>query len=357
MIKILSLFSGIGSFEKAFKRLDIPFELVNYCEIDKYASKSYSLIHDIPESKNLWDVTKVDETKLSDFDLMTWGFPCTSISLLGKMDGFLDENGCKTQSGLYFDGMRILKEKKPKISIIENVKLLAKPRFEKEFKIILNDLENLGYNSYWKILNSKDYGIPQKRERVFIVSILKRYDDGFIFPEEMKLTRTFKDMLENEVDEKYYLKDKRLQWFKENLEYQLRKSNSSLSPELAITLTSRQNASWTGNHVEVLYRETNRHGFIRDGYNVYGVNGLCPTLKSSSSQRHENIRIDENKYRFLTPKECFRFMGFDDEDFDKVNGKISDSQLYKQTGNSIVVNVVEQIIKKLNLLGERIHGW
>jgi len=117
-LKVLSLFSGIGAFEKALKRIGISYELVNYCEIDKYAAKAYSLIHNESEDKNLGDITKVDETTLPDFDLMTWGFPCTDISVAGKQKGFIDENGNQTRSGLYYEGLRILQEKKPKYSIM-----------------------------------------------------------------------------------------------------------------------------------------------------------------------------------------------------------------------------------------------
>ena len=142
------------------------WQLVNFCEFDKYASNSYCAIHNVSEDLNLGDITKVDEKELADFDLMTWGFPCQDISVAGNQTGFKDENGNITRSGLYKEGLRILKEKKPKISIIENVKNLTSKKFKKEFETVLNDLNECGYNTYWKILNAKDYGIPQNRERV-----------------------------------------------------------------------------------------------------------------------------------------------------------------------------------------------
>lgn len=125
-MRVLSLFSGIGAFEKALTNLSIPFELINYCEIDKYASKGYSLIHGISESKNLGDVTKINEIALPDFDLMTWGFPCTDISVAGKQTGIIKGS----RSGLYYEGFRILNAKKPKYSIIENVKNLTSKKFK-----------------------------------------------------------------------------------------------------------------------------------------------------------------------------------------------------------------------------------
>lgn len=346
-MKLLSLFSGIGAFESALKRLNIPFELVNFCEIDKYAAKSYSLIHGEDLSKNLGDITKIVPENLPDFDLLTYGFPCQDISKAGKMQGF-EKDGVKTRSGLVYDVLKIIEEKKPKVCIAENVKNILSKNFKDGFQDILNKLNQIGYNNYFEVLNSCDFGVPQKRERVFIISIRKDVDDGsFTFPKPQSLTVKFKDLLETDVDERYYLKGRRLDWLMENLEFQLKKKYVEISPEVAITLTARQNASWNGNHVQVLHRETNSQGFIRDGYSIYGTEGICPTLKSSASQRHEKFRLADGRYRFLTPKECFRFMGFSDDDFEKVNGKVSDSQLYKQTGNSIVVNVLVELFKNL----------
>lgn len=167
MIKYLSLFSGIGAFEKALQRLQIPFELIGYCEIDKYASKAYSLIHSVPESMNFGDITKIDASKLpKDIDLITYGFPCQDISLAGKQKGFEDENGNKTRSGLFFDALRIIEGCQPKIAIAENVKNLTSKKFSEQFSIVLNSLEGAGYNNYWKVLNAKDYEVPQNRESI-----------------------------------------------------------------------------------------------------------------------------------------------------------------------------------------------
>lgn len=209
MIKYLSLFSGIGAFEKALKNLGIPYELVAYCEIDKYASKAYSLIHGVPESMNLWDITDVDETKLpQDIDLVTYGFPCQDISRAGNQKGLFDDDGTKTRSGLFFDALRIIEHTKPKIAIAENVKNLTSPRFHEQFDIVLKSLSGAGYNNYWKILDAKNYEIPQHRERVIIVSIRKDIDSGiFEFPQPVELTSCLKDMLEKEVEPKYYVQN------------------------------------------------------------------------------------------------------------------------------------------------------
>ena len=206
-MKVLSLFSGIGAFEKALDVLKIPYELAGYCEIDKYASKSYSAIHDVPETMNLGDITKIDEKALpKDIDLITYGFPCQDISLAGKQKGLFNEDGSQTRSGLFFEALRIIEETQPKVAIAENVKNLTGKKFNAQFQIVLASLEAAGYNNYWQVLNAKDYGIPQNRERVFIVSIRKDIDTGnFKFPEVFPLELRLKDMLEDEVDEKFYL--------------------------------------------------------------------------------------------------------------------------------------------------------
>ena len=122
------------------------WKLINFCEFDKYAIKSYCAIHGVNESLNLGDITKVDETKLEDFNMMTWGFPCTDISVAGKQKGFVDKDGSKTRSGMYYEGIRILRYKQPALSFIENVKNLTGKKFKAEFEMILKDLNEAGYN-------------------------------------------------------------------------------------------------------------------------------------------------------------------------------------------------------------------
>lgn len=212
MIKYLSLFSGIGAFEKALDRLQIPFELVGYCEIDKYAAKAYSLLHNVPESMNFGDITKLNEKELpGDIDLITYGFPCQDISLAGHQKGLLNEDGTKTRSGLFFDALRIIEHTQPKVAIAENVKNLTSTKFKEQFNIVLKSLEDAGYNNYWKVLNAKDYEIPQNRERVLIVSIRKDIDTGvFEFPKPIQLEMQMRDLLETDVPEKFFLSDEKI---------------------------------------------------------------------------------------------------------------------------------------------------
>ena len=205
-MKVLSLFSGIGAFEKALDRLNIDYELVAFSEIDKYATKSYCAIHGVDESMNLGDITKVDENSLpKNIDLITYGFPCQDISLAGKQKGLFNNDGTQTRSGLFFEALRIIEATKPKIAIAENVKNLTGKKFKEQFELVLKSLEEAGYSNYWKVLNAKDYGIPQNRERVFIISIRKDIDKGYEFPKPFPLQLRLKDMLDDEVDEKFYL--------------------------------------------------------------------------------------------------------------------------------------------------------
>ena len=207
MLRCISLFSGVGAYEKALTNLGIPFEIVAYSEIDKYASMSYSLIHGVPEELNLGDIARIDETKLpKDVDLITYSSPCTDFSRAGYRKGLIDKDGNKTQSGLFFDAVRIIKYCQPKYAISENVKDLVGKKFKGEFEIMLKTLDDAGYNNYWKVLNAKNYDIPQNRERVFVVSIRKDIDKGrFTFPGIKPLTKSLYDLLEDEkdVDERF----------------------------------------------------------------------------------------------------------------------------------------------------------
>jgi DNA (cytosine-5)-methyltransferase 1 len=208
-LKYLSLFSGIGAFEKALQRLEIPYDLVGYSEIDRFASKAYSILHHVPESMNLGDITKINEKELpDDIDLITYGFPCQDISVAGHQQGLFNDDGTQTRSGLFFDALRVITHTQPKIAIAENVKNLTSDRFKEQFKIVLDSLEDAGYVNHWTVLDAKDFGVPQSRNRVFIVSIRKDIDTGiFEFPEPIELGKKVKDILEEQkVDEKYYVK-------------------------------------------------------------------------------------------------------------------------------------------------------
>lgn len=355
-MKLLSLFSGIGAFEKALDRLGVEYDLVNYCEIDRYASKAYSLIHNVPESLNLGDITKVDADSLpKDIDLLTYGFPCQDISIAGNCKGF-EYEGKTTRSGLFFDALRIIEAVKPRYAIAENVKNLTSDSFREEFTTVLDCLDKAGYDNYHVVLNAKDFGVPQNRERVFIVSIRRDVnDDCFGFPKGFPLKRRLKDVLESNVDEKYYLSDDAV-----NVMVQHRLRNEAKGNgfgakfmdgnEVCSTLVT---GSYKSNspYLKVKQIGNVRPSSTRENPNqgrVYDSSGLSPTLGCmEGGSRQPFVKLDY-RIRKLTPKECFRLMGFDDADVDVlISNGISDSQLYKMAGNSIVVDVLVALLRNV----------
>lgn len=373
-MKLLSLFSGIGAFEKALKNIGIEYELVNYCDIDKYAAKAYSLIHSVDENKNLIDVTKINTKDFTEsIDMITYGFPCQDISLNGKQKGFVDEDGNLTRSGLFFEAARIISDTKPKFAIAENVKTLTTKKFAEEFKIVLQTLSDIGYNSYYSVLNAKDFGIPQNRERVFIISIRKDIDCGFTFPEKQTLKLKLRDLLEKDVDEKYFLSDKALEYIlssgTKNFYY---KPEIDLDVARPLTATMhKMHRAGQDNYVSENFVQTGEKLHIREatkkGYAeaVEGdfVNLQFPNSKTRRGRVGKQVSQtllcnDSNgvvtnscrglRIRKLTPKECFRLMGFCDSDIDiLIENGISNTQLYKMAGNSIVVDVLEKIFSEL----------
>ena len=201
MLKVLELFAGIGACSKALERLGIKHEIVDAVEIDKYAIESFNAIHNTnfePQDIIKWD-------KNIKVDLIMHGSPCQDFSVAGKGAG--GDEGTGTRSSLMYETIRIVEKLKPKYVIWENVKNVLSKKHKHNFDNYINRLSELGYNSYYQVLNSKDYGIPQNRERVFTISIRKDIDKGYIFPNKQELKLRLKDMLENEVDEKYYLSD------------------------------------------------------------------------------------------------------------------------------------------------------
>ena len=355
-LKVLPLFSGIGAFEKALEREEIPHEVVAYCEIDKFASKSYSTIHNIPESLNLGDISKVDTSDIPECDLVTYGFPCQDISTSGLQKGI---KAGETRSGLLYEALRIIEAKKPKYAIAENVKNLVGKRFKADFETLLATLDDMGYNSYWQVLNAKDYGVPQNRERVFVVSIRKDIDTNtFAFPEKQELTLCLRDKLEETVDSKYYLTGKydsivrvndnygMLQGgvFKNGFESMRRVYETSyVSPTIPTCISGNsQPKIFERSYISGRIPEWRQRGLI------YGDNALAPTLLSIDYKTPKLVSDASYQVRKLTPRECWRLMGFDDTDIDKcISVGMSNSQLYKQAGNSIVVNVLQAIFRAL----------
>ena len=377
MLNVLSLFSGIGAFEKALERERVLFKVMNFCEIDKYAVKSYCAIHGVSEQINLRDVSTVNTAELHDVNLITYGFPCQDISAAGHQKGFFDENGNITRSGLFFAALKIIKDTKPEYAIAENVKALTSKKFTTEFATVLESLEQAGYNNYYKVLNAKDYGVPQNRERVFIVSIRKDVDDGsFCFPKPQPLNICLKDVLEENVDEKFYLSQDKIKSLKASsfmlktkcvIEKEIKivghtKSGGESSAILSTTGICNCLSATDYKQPKQIVKDAKvmQVGNLRQGNGwdnpqcgrVYDTNGLSPTLNTmQGGDRQPKIveRAHEFRIRKLTPLECWRLMGFEDTDFWKVkNSGISNSQLYKMAGNSIVVNVLQAIFRQFN---------
>lgn len=434
-LKVLELFSGIGACSKALERLGIDFEIVDSVEIDKYAVKSFNAIHNTnfePQDICKWD-------KDIEVDLIMHGSHCVDFSLAGKQAGGDKDSG--TRSSLMYETIRIVEKLKPKYVVWENVKNLLSKRHRHNFDIYLETMESLGYTNYYQVLNAKDYGIPQNRERVFTVSIKKEYvlrgtfwhgiDDNdyepyFNFPPKQELKLKLKDMLEDEVDEKYYLSDEQVEKIRCSTFHQnnrriqekeycdtlcardwkdpkcvvadyrydegLRIRKNGLSPCLTTKIGS---PSLSGN--TLLIKNNTKQGYLEatDGDGCYITNidkkrgtvqkEMIPTLKTSPdigvvvdnktgiditwnevgdttdvartlttacrtlSKNQMTTGVLENNLRIrkLTPKETWRLMGFDDEDFEKAEKVNSNTQLYKQAGNSIVVNILEAIFKNL----------
>lgn len=342
-MRLVSLFSGIGAFEKAFERTNIPYELVGFSEIDKYAIQSYCAIHNVDESLNLGDVSQIRNEDLpQNIDMVTYGFPCQDISISGYQKGITGN----TRSGLLFEAERIIEHTKPKFAIAENVKNLVGKKFKDDFDALLDRLDSYGYNNYWSVLNAKDHGIPQNRERVFILSVRKDVDTGeFQFPEKQILDVKLKDILLDEFEEKYIIKND-----KANQLLQVILDESNVEKSITEPKLNR-----LGGWNDTVDRK-------RQSGEVYGVDGLSPTLNTMQGgglQPHIIGKNNNEQYfiRKLMPLECWKLMGFDDEDYWKARTRLekvfykgkdrSNSQMYKQAGNSIVVNVIEQIYQEM----------
>ena len=456
------------------------WKLVNFCEFDKYATSSYCAIHNENESKNLGDITKVDETKLEPFNMICGGSPCQDFSVAGKQKGSVwtckdcgheynpltvhwsERNKCpccgsnnieKTRSSLLVEYLRVIRANKPNFGMYENVKNIVGKQFKDTFKMFTDELDEYGYNVYWKVLNAKDYGIPQNRERVYLIFIKKELDNGkFTYPEPFDNGMRLKDILEENVDEKFYISEDKVQRFLTNLNNEdallydacqvKREGKSREYNDFCPTLTARDykdprlvndnvvkqigtiskcEGNWKNPQVGRIYStdgcsptlntcgggshepkivqlgNVNPSGKGMNG-NVFDENGLAPTLTTNKGEGNKIAirqatkkgyiecelggvadlsypesktrrgRVQENgqicptitatetgvcriespiRIRKLTPKECFRLMGFSDENFEAAEKMVSNSQLYKQAGNSIVVDVLYYILVEL----------
>lgn len=211
-VRVFEAFAGYGSQQLALARLkkdypDFDYKVVGYAEIDKYAIQAYKALHgdDIP---NFGDISKIDWEQVPDFDLFTYSYPCQDISSAGLQKGFEKDSG--TRSGLLWECEKAIAAKRPRFLLMENVKALVSKKFMPMFKQWLELLESYGYRSWWQVLNAKDYGVPQNRERVFAVSIRDDVKQNFSFPQGWELNLCLDDVLEDEVEQRYYLSNERI---------------------------------------------------------------------------------------------------------------------------------------------------
>ena len=355
-LRVFEAFAGVGSQRMALRNLGIEHEVVGIAEIDKFALAAYEAIHgDCP---NFGDISKIDPNTLPDMDLFTYSFPCQDLSVAGKQAGL----ATGTRSGLLYECQKVIEAKKPKYLLLENVKNLVGKKFKPEFDKWLEYLEGLGYKNYWEVLNAKHYGVPQNRERVFVVSILDQ--EGYKFPQKQELTKRIKDILEPVVDDKFYMNKPFKMVNKANVVAELGiKGHDSVRRVYDIegeapTLTTMEGGhrepkilEYKGQKVELPSIAAVRGRYKEDGTTEQHLEvNTSRTSNTITTVGKDNYAIEENyRVRKLTPLECWRLMGFTDTDLYKAQKVCSNSQLYKQAGNSIVVNVLVEIFRNLFL--------
>ncbi|AIA29300.1 Type II restriction modification system cytosine-5 DNA methyltransferase [Mycoplasmopsis californica] len=307
--KIASLFAGVGGIDLGFE-LTGKFKTVWANEYDKNARITFRKNFD--PVLNEQDIRSVDTREVPDVDVLISGFPCTSFSVAGYRKGFEDEKS----GDLFFETLRFIVAKKPKVIFLENVKNLVSHDKGKTFQIIKDALEENGYKIKYQVLNAKDYGnIPQNRERIYIVGFRseKAYHN-FEFPFPIKLTKTIKDMFENNVSDEifYYTEDK-------NAFYKVLKEEM--------------------NKIDTIYQW--RRKYVREN-----KSNVCPTLTANMGTGGHNVPLIKTKQgiRKLTPRECFNFQGYP-ANFKLP--KLANSHLYKQAGNSVVVPVINRIAENI----------
>lgn len=359
MLRVFEAFAGYGSQRMALRNIGIEFEVVGISEIDGDVIQSYAAIHSdflekreniddyLPEDKdemiayleeinvpldyktfenkarklklpklkdmylanklinNYGDIQRIDPATLPDFDLFTYSFPCQDISVAGYQCGLNEDSG--TRSSLLWECCKIIEIKRPKYLMMENVKNLVGKNHKDNFLKFLVYLESLGYKNSWAVLNARDYGVPQNRERVFCISELES-NEIFEFPEPIELKFKLNDILEKDVDERYYLKKGQVM-------------DEPIDQEYSYCLDSNY---WKGTTLQSFLKK-HRRQLVTDKINESGQ--YVP--------------------RRLTPKETWRLMGVNDGDIDKASMLVSNTSLYKQSGNSIVVPVLEAIFRQL----------
>lgn len=397
-MKFLDLFAGIGGFRLGME--SAGHECVGFCEIDKFARKSYKAIHNTEGEREYHDITAVSDEEWRELrgtvDIICGGFPCQAFSIAGKRKGFLDE----TRGTLFFEIARAAEQIKPRTLFLENVKGLLSHDKGRTFGIILNTLDELGYDCQWQLLNSKNFGVPQNRERVFIIGNLRGSSGREVFPitgndttfnnkciqkvgnirkkgksqsgdvfnsaglaPTLCSTTTMKDPPKIIVlnKESGMPRETNRVYSSDGLSPTLNTmQGGGREPKIAIPVLTpdraekRQNGRRFKEDGEPMFTLTaqDKHGVAiiqkPRGFNKGGEHEIAPTLSANSWHENNLLKSGDIRVRKLTPRECWRLQGFPDWAFDKAQEVNSNSQLYKQAGNSVTVNVIAEIARRLD---------
>ena len=367
-IRLGTLFSGIGAIEQALKRLNLKSSITFAGDIDPHVKQSYFANYEIASSNWHNDVTNFSAEKYEgEVDLLVGGSPCQAFSMVGKRLGLEDVRGT-----LFYDFARIVNETKPKVFIYENVKGLKNHDNGYTWKVVRDVLSGLGYKLFDSIMNSKDYGIPQNRERIIVVGFLDNSVE-FEFPTKSPLEYTMQDFLEDYTDSKYYLKEKGVKFVTSSKNRT--KRYTQINGNIALCQKANQQFNWHGDFVfesvgeeefdEFIFNvnDVEEKYYLSDKVRDYVLAGGTKNFKTSiktdlevarpllqSMHKMHRAGVDnyvthKGKIRKLTPKECLRLMGFRD-DFNIV---VSDTQMYRQAGNSIVVDVLIALLKQMDI--------
>jgi len=324
MLKCASFFAGVGGIDIGFEKTGV-FETVYANEFDSFPAKTFELNHTI--KVDIEDIHEVQSSDIPDFDVMLAGFPCQAFSIAGLRKGFEDEKG---RGELFFELVRILKDKKPRIAFFENVKNLVSHDNGNTFRVICNQLDALGYKHTHKVLNAMEYGnVAQNRERIYIIAFREEDDyERFSWPEKIPLTSSVKDIIDFDarVDDRYY--------------YTPGKYKDSIFVAICDAMADDDINN------PAIYQW--RRQYVRKNQS-----GVVPTLTANQGEGGHNVCLVKTKYgiRKMTPRECFNTQGFP-KSF-KLPSNQSDARLYKQAGNSVCVTVInriaEALVKSLNL--------
>lgn len=348
-------FSGIGAIEQALKQLGINFKIEFAGDIDNDCKKAYFANYDIKEEQWHSDVHDFDASKYKGkIDLFVGGAPCQAFSLRGKHGGFEDTRGT-----LFREFARIVKECQPKVFIFENVKGMISHDKGRTWRVIKNTFENYcGYDVYYQVLNGKDYGIPQSRERLFCIGF--REETDFKYPAPIPLKKTIYDFLQKTFDAKYLLKQKGVNFITRSINYQ--KSYTQINGDIMLCQKRNQQFNWHGDFVYHPKLKSDSHTLENDVH-LYKVSDYEENYYASKHPERyalvfdsdekacmkkvsiNDVDVNFGRFRKFTPRECLRLMGFDDS----FNIVVSDTETYKQAGNSIIVNVLIAILKEMDI--------